>query len=99
MRPLAARDLVDLVDEDDAGLLDALDGRAGHAVHVHQLLLFFLGQVFERLGHLHLAALGFALEQAGEHVLQIDVDFLDLRTGDDLERRERLFADVDLDRA
>jgi hypothetical protein len=40
----AARDLVDLVDEDDAGLLDALDRGAGDGVHVDQLLLFFRQQ-------------------------------------------------------
>ena len=39
---LAAGDLVDLVDEDDAGLLDALDRGVGDRVHVDQLLLFFL---------------------------------------------------------
>ena len=31
-----------------------------------------------------------ALEEARQHVLQVDVDFLDRRAGDDLERRERL---------
>ena len=40
-----------------------------------------------------------ALKQPRQHVLQVDVDFLDRRSGDDLERRKRLLADVDLDDA
>ena len=47
----AAGDLVDLVDEDDARFLHALDGGARDAVHVDQLLLLFLAQRVERLGH------------------------------------------------
>ena len=39
---LAPGDLVDLVDEDDARLFDPLDRGARDAVHVDQLLLFFL---------------------------------------------------------
>ena len=89
---LAPGDLVDLVDEDDAGLLHALDRRARDALHVDQLLLFFLGQRLERLRHAQLALLRPSLEQAGQHVLDVDVDFLDRRPGDDLERREALLA-------
>ena len=99
VRALASRDLVDFVDEDDAGLLDPLDRGARNAVHVDQLLLFFLREIFERFRHLHLAPLGLALKEAGQHVLEVDVDFLDLRTGDDFERRKRFLAHVDLDRA
>jgi hypothetical protein len=45
----AAGDLVDLVQEDDAAALHALQRDARHLIHVDQLLLFFLHQVFERL--------------------------------------------------
>src|SRR5262249_4808297 len=99
VRSFAAGNLVDLVDEDDPRLLDALDRRARDAVHVDQLLLFFDAQVLERLGHLQLAPLALALEQPGQHVLDVDVDFLDLRAGDDLERRKRFLAHVDFDDA
>ena len=64
VRALAAGDLVDLVEKDDAGLLDALDRGARDAVHVDQLLLFFRREVLERLGHLQLALLVLALEEA-----------------------------------
>ena len=94
---LAPRDLVDLVDEDDPGLLHALDRRARHGVHVDELLLFFLRQRLERVRHGELALPGAALKEPGQHVLDVDVDFLDRGTGDDLEGRKALLADVDLD--
>ena len=72
---------------------------ARDAVHVDQLLLFFLREVLERLGHLHPPLLRLALEEARQHVLEVDVDFLDRRPGDDLERGKRFLADVDLDDA
>ena len=60
----AAGDLVDLVEEDDAAALHALDGDARHLVHVDQLLLFFLNQVIERLAHAHFALARASAEQA-----------------------------------
>src|ERR1700682_4577308 len=72
--PPAARNLVDLVDEDDAGLLDALHRRARDAVHVDELLLFFLGEVLERLGDLHPPLPGLPLKETRQHVLQVDID-------------------------
>ena len=95
----APRDLVDLVDEDDAALLDALDGDARHAVHVDQLALFFLHEELERLGHLHAALARAPLDDARQHVLDVDVDLLDRRAGDDLERRKRALAHLELDRS
>src|SRR5262249_37696502 len=97
--PFAAGDLVDLVDEDDARLLDALDGGAGHAVHVDQLLLFLLLEVLERLGHLQLPPFGLALKEAREHVLEVDIYLFDRRAGDDLERGKRFLPHVDFDDA
>ena len=46
---LAPGDLVDLVDEDDPGLLHAFDRRARHRIHVDELLLLFLGERLERV--------------------------------------------------
>ena len=40
---------------------------------------------------------GAALKEPWQHVLDVDVDFLDRRAGDDLEGREALLAHVDLD--
>ena len=92
-------DLVDFVDKDDAGLLHALDRRAGDAVHVDELLLFFLCQVFERLGHLQAARFRFPLKQARQHVLEVDVDLFNRGAGDDLEGRERLLSYLEIDHA
>ena len=95
----AAGDLVDLVDEDDAGLLDALDRGVGDRVHVDQLLLFFGQQPLARFGHGDAAALRAALEQSRHHVAQVDADFFHRRSGDQLDRRERFLLDVDFDHA
>ncbi len=96
----AAGDLVDLVDEDDARLLHPLDGRGGHRVHVDQLLLFFAraaaraprpparGARFERPWKKP-GIMSFRLRPTSS----ID------EPGDQLERRDRLFLDVDLDDA
>src|SRR5215203_3801984 len=96
---LAPGDLVDLVHENDAALLDALHRGPGDAVHVDQLLFFFLGDLLQRFGHLQLPLPRTAAEHPRHHLLQVDADLLDGGARDDLERRERLVADVDLDRA
>ena len=62
--PSRPADLVDLVDEDDAGLLHPIDGGARHAVHVDELLLLFLPQRVERLGDRHAALARAPLKQA-----------------------------------
>src|SRR5205085_1404684 len=95
---LASRDFVDLVDEDDAALLHALHRYARDAVHVDELALFFLHQVIERLWPLHAALARAPLNDPGQHVLDVDVDFFDRRSGDDFERRKRALAHVDVDR-
>ena len=100
IRPVAAlapRHLVDLVDEDDPRLLHAIDRGAGDGVHVDELLLFFLRERLQGLGYGKLALARPPLEKPRQHVLDVDVHFLDRRTGDDLERREALLAHVDLD--
>src|SRR5262249_32770730 len=99
VRAFTSRDLVDLVDEDDARLLDALDRRARDAVHVDQLLLFLGLDVLERLRHLHLPPLALALKQPRQHVLEVDVHFFYRRPRDDRERREGLLPHIDFDDA
>src|ERR1019366_8130700 len=95
----ASGDLVDLVEEDDAGVLDALDGDARDLVHIDQALLLFLDEVFEGLPDLHLPFLGAGTEDVGQHVFHVDVHLLDALVGDDLEGRHRFFADVEFDHA
>ena len=95
----ASGDLVDLVEEDDAGVFDALDGEAGDLVHVDEALLFFLDEVLEGLGDLHLALLGALAEEVGQHVLEVDVHLFGALVGDDLEAGLVAVADVELDGA
>ncbi len=99
MAAFAAGDLVDFVEEDDAGVFDAIDGHACDLLHVDQALLFFLNQVFESLVDLHLPLLGALAEDVGQHVLEIDVHFLDALIGDDFERREIALAGFDFNGA
>jgi hypothetical protein len=51
---LAAGDLVNFVEEDDAQSLDAIDCHARDLVHVDRALFFFLDQILEGLVDLHL---------------------------------------------
>ena len=76
MAAFAAGDLVDFVEEDDAGILHAVDRGARDLIHVNQALLFFLDQVLERLVDLHLPLLGALAEDVGQHVLDVDVHLL-----------------------
>ena len=89
----AAGDFVDFVDEEDAHLLDAVHGDARDLVHVNETVFFFLNQVIESLGNRHFALFLLLAEHAGEHVLDVDVHFLDALIGDDFEGRHRALAD------
>ena len=65
----ATGDLVDLVEEDDAGVFDALDGDARRPGPCRAGALFFLHEVVEGVGDLHGALAGALAEHAGQHVL------------------------------
>ena len=94
---LAAGDLVDLVDEDDARLLGPADRVLGDAVHVQQLGRLLLGQRLQGLGQLQAAALG--LLPAGHHVLQVEDHLLHAHAGEHVDERGRGVGGVDLHRA
>jgi len=99
---LAPGDLVDLVEEDDAGVFDALDGEPGDLVHVDQALLFFLDEVVESLGYLHLALLGALAEEAGKNVLEVYIGLIRpilAGCGDELKAGLVAVAHVELDHA
>ncbi len=85
---LAAGDLVDLVDEDDAAGLGADQRVARHPVVVHQLAGLLLLEQLERLGHAHLAALGAVhARHVLEEVLQVDAHLLHAVAGEVAQER------------
>src|SRR3989344_3242877 len=97
--PLAPRDLVDLVQKDDAVLLGAARGLADHLVHVDELLRLLLLQDLPGLGHAHFARLLRLGKQVAEHLAEAALHLLHADVGDDPHRqRRRLLLDLDLDR-
>ena len=90
-------DLVDLIDEDDPGLLDIADGVVVDAVHVNQAIGLLLGQRGPGVGHPHalhpLAHRGHLGEEVGERV----ADLLETRPSEALERRLVGLLDLDVD--
>ncbi len=99
MAAFTAGDLVDFIEEDDAGVFHAVDGYACDLLHVDQALLFFLDQVLEGLVDLQFPLFGALAEDVGQHVLDVDVHFLDALIGDDFKRREIALAGFDFDGA
>ena len=99
MAGLAAGDLVDLIDEDDAHLLGAIHGQARDLIHVDQFIFFFLDQVIDRFGDSHFAAFLLLAEKSREHVLDVDVHFLDALIGNNFKCGHRTLADFHLHQA
>ena len=99
MTGFASGDFVDLVDENDAHLFGALNRGARHLVHIQQLVLFFLNQIFESIGHAHLAFLFLLAKHAGEHVLDVDVHLLHALIGDDFKGRHGALAHLEINHA
>src|SRR4029079_8997914 len=69
--------LVDLVEKDYAGVLNALNRRSCHLVHVDETLFLFLHQVLHRLIDAHLASLCTTLKQIAQHVFHVDAHLFD----------------------
>src|SRR5438045_3632759 len=53
----ASRDLVDFIQENDPGVLHAINRRTSDVIHIDQPLLFFLYEVLKSLIDLHLPLL------------------------------------------
>src|SRR5207249_1179430 len=95
----ASGNFIDFVQEDNAAVLDALDSQAGHGIHIDELLLLFLNQVFQRFGDLHLSFLGALSQKTGKDIFDVDIHFLDTLIADDLECRKVALLDLDFDHA
>ena len=77
-------------------ILDALDRRARHLVHVDQALFLFLHQVLHRLVDAHLASLRASLKQIAQHVFHVDAHLFDALWTGQLDHREILFPHFEL---
>ena len=86
----ARADLVDLVDEDDAALLDHVDGIADNGVVVEQLVGFFRHQRIARGRDRDAPPFRLAAERLAQHVGEID--HTDLRAGHAGNLEQRLAA-------
>ena len=94
-----AGDLVDLVEEHDAGLFGAAHGLALDLIHVEQLLRLFVLEQAARVDHAHFPALWLAAEarDVAQHLLELDLHVLEtLATEHGYERAGRLLH-VELD--
>ena len=70
---IADRNLVNLVEEDDAVGFGILQRDAGDIVLIHALFSFFIDQLVPRIGNLELAALGVGFAEClAHHVAEID---------------------------
>src|SRR5207253_2345966 len=96
---LAAGDLVDLVDEDDARLLDAPDRLLGGGLHVDEARGFLLGERIQRLGDPHARLLRLARHQVLEEVAQTVLDFLHALRRHHLDHGGDRARHLDLDHA
>ena len=71
---LCARDLVDLINENDAVLLRLFYGLADHIVHVDQLFGFLLYQDAPCFAHFDAAVLLLFRNEPAHHFIQVDVN-------------------------
>src|SRR5438132_13482669 len=100
--PLAASaDLVDLVDKDDAVLLDRGDRFAHHQLLIQELVALFGYQDAMALGDGHLLRLRARAKGLAEDVAEVEHPHLRARHAGDLERRQAgrstlLHRDLDL---
>ena len=94
---LASGDLVDLVDEDDAGLLDPLHGVVDHGLHIDQLVGLLDRQQVQRLRDFDAAFLALLGHHVGEHFLELVLHFLHALRGHDLDERRGRARHLQLD--
>src|SRR5688572_18322131 len=94
---LAAGDFVDLVEKDDARLLDPAHRFAGHLVHIDQATRFFLGQDFHGFGNLYRLLFGFLGQHVGKHFFQIEFHAFHTLGRQDFDHRHRRLGDLDVD--
>src|SRR5882672_3900955 len=96
---LAAGDLVELVEEHDAGVLGPSDRLRDHLVHVDELLGLLLNEEPPRLGDTNPPPLGLRRHEVRQHVLEVDAHLLHTLAGENLDHRQGLLLGLQLDHA
>ena len=94
---VARANLVDLVEEDDAVVLDRLDGVLGDLLLIEQAVRFLVDQQRVGFPHRDAAALGPAAERLAEDVADRDRAHLGARHAGNLEHREPAAGCLDFD--
>ena len=97
LAPFAGGDLVDLVEEDDAVLLDRLDRLAPDALLVEQPIALLGHQHVVALGDPYFLAFGLLPEGLAQHVAEIDHAHLGAGHAGDLEGRQAGAGVLDLE--
>src|ERR1041384_6685047 len=77
--------LVYFIEEDYSGRFDAFDRKASDLIHIDQLLLLFLDEIFHCFVNAHLSRLRPAAKHVGKHVAKIDIHLFDALRRVDLE--------------
>ncbi len=91
-------DLVDLVEEDDAGLFDALECVFGDLLHVDHFLGLFLGKDLACFGDFEFSSFGALGEEVAEHIFEVDAHFFESVGRKDFNGGALSFRDIDLDK-
>src|SRR3990172_1852013 len=94
--PPPPRDLVQLVEEHDAGVLGAPDGLGDHLVYVDQLLCLLLRQEAPRLRHAPPPPPGPRRQDVPEHVAAVEAHLLQALAREHLDHRRRLLLRLEL---
>src|SRR5689334_23263144 len=97
MSRFTPRNLVDLVKKNNARVLDSLNRRARHLVHVDETFFLFLHQVFHRFVDAHLATLRTTLKEIAQHVFHVDAHLLDSLWPSQLDDGKIFLSDFELD--
>src|SRR6476659_7506775 len=85
-----------LVQEDNAGVFNALNRGSRDLVHVDETFFLFLHQVLHRFVHAHLPSLRTPLEHIAQHVFHVDAHLFNTLWTSEFNYRETLLAYFEL---
>jgi len=98
-RRFPTRDLIDLVEKDNSGVLGLLNCRSRDLLHVGEPFLFIADQVNQRLAEFHFSPHGLCRKQVAKHVAKIHAHLFHALSADEIDRGISAVLCVDLDQA